>query len=380
MKPGEIQPALIACAVGWAVAGPVGAQTSEPEATASEINRTVEATAAVSGREFVVMPIPVSNPSIGSGLALAAMALYAPDEGSPPWASGVGAVYTDSGSWAVGVFQKANLSADRIRLTLAAGTGDFHLDFYGVGADAGSRDVSVAIEQATDFASGRLLFRIGNHAYVGALFRYMAVSASLDLGDFDLPVDLEIPPLQLESRTAGLGLAAEYDSRDSEYGPTRGLHGSMQYLVSDEGFGSDFDYGRFEAALNAYQPLHEATVIAGRISVCAAGDGAPFYDLCSFGQNADLRGYAAGRYRDHALVAGQVELRRRFGRRFGGVVFAGVGGVAPSLSSLGEQALLPAAGIGVRYRASETYGVNLAVDYAVGRDSHALYFRIGEAF
>lgn len=370
---------LMVC-IALTAPGLAQAQASEPETAAEELNTSSEQVAKATDRDVVIMPIPVSNPSIGSGLALTAMAIYRPGGRAAPWTTGAGAMYADSQSWAVGVFQKANLADDRFRLTASAGTGDFHLDFYGIGSEAGSRDVSVAIEQETDFAGGRALMRVADHAYVGPMVRFVGVNTSLDLSDLDLLDELELPPLELESRIVGLGVAGEYDSRDSEYGPTRGVYAEGHFLHADEGFGSDFDYGKLQASLNIYHPLAVRTVVAGRISICDVGDGAPFYDLCSFGQNADLRGYASGRYRDHALAAVQIELRHRFGRRFGAVVFAGVGGVAPSFGALGDSDLLPAAGLGLRYSASKSYGVNVAVDYAVGRDSHGLYFRIGEAF
>ncbi len=42
--------------------------------------------------------------------------------------------------------------------------------------------------------------------------------------------------------------------------------------------------------------------------------------------------------------------------------------------------LLPEIGLGLRYRASDKYPVNIGVDFAFGKRSSAYYFRIGEAF
>ena len=120
-------------------------------------------------------------------------------------------------------------------------------------------------------------------------------------------------------------------------------------------------------------------VVAARLSVCDSGDGAPFFDLCMFGQNNDLRGYDPGRYRDHTLAAVQVEYRRDLFWRIGAVAFAGVGGVAPSFDKFGSN-LLPAAGVGLRLKASKAHRVNASIDFAFGEDSHAFYFYIGEAF
>ncbi len=62
------------------------------------------------------------------------------------------------------------------------------------------------------------------------------------------------------------------------------------------------------------------------------------------------------------------------------VAFAGIGQVAPSLKEFTSDNLLPSAGLGLRFRASEEERVNLSIDFAVGQDSDAWYFRIGEAF
>jgi hypothetical protein len=75
--------------------------------------------------------------------------------------------------------------------------------------------------------------------------------------------------------------------------------------------------------------------------------------------------------------AGLEEMRARKMRM---VAFAGIGEVAPELGDLNSENILPSVGACIRYRASEEQRVNLGIDYAVGKDSDAWYFRIGEAF
>ena len=104
------------------------------------------------------------------------------------------------------------------------------------------------------------------------------------------------------------------------------------------------------------------------------------FDLCSYGSNSDLRGYVSGQYIDKRMFAAQLEYRWRFYWRFGMTVFAGVGGVAPEFNKFEFDKLLPAAGLGIRFLASEENHVNIGLDFAVGKRSSALYFRIGEAF
>jgi hypothetical protein len=71
-------------------------------------------------------------------------------------------------------------------------------------------------------------------------------------------------------------------------------------------------------------------------------------------------------------------------KRFGLVVFGGLGGVIPG----GSQALqvvqtshfLPSGGGGLRFELSKKYHVNLRADIAQGRDGHTFGMGVGEAF
>ena len=102
----------------------------------------------------------------------------------------------------------------------------------------------------------------------------------------------------------------------------------------------------------------------------------PYYDLCLFGASADLRGYETGRYRDRASWALQGEVRHQFTDRWGGVAFLGLGGIAPSAGDLVDEGnLLPAGGIGVRYRPFKSNDVQLRVDLAVGKNDHGALCR-----
>jgi hypothetical protein len=73
-------------------------------------------------------------------------------------------------------------------------------------------------------------------------------------------------------------------------------------------------------------------------------------------------------------------VRQHLFGRFGAVAFAGVGESMPSLTAFGDGKFLPAAGVGVRFQPSKQTPVNLRVDYAWGKNSHALYVSVGEAF
>lgn len=330
------------------------------------------------GVSFVAMPVPVSNPALGNGLALTTIALYSPGRSPQPWITGAGGLYTDSDSWAAGVFQRAHLAGDKVRVTAGLGIGDFKLDFYGIGSGAGARDRSIPIDQRGGGGLAQVLFKVAPNLYVGPVYRGLRTRTSLNLSELPFP-DLQIPEVELRSESSALGLAAEYDTRDAQFAPRKGVYATGQWIKASEALGSDFNYSRFELAANAYHALSAKSVVAGRISYCETSGHTPFYDLCLFGQNNDLRGYDAGRYRDHTMYAAQVEYRRDLFWRIGAVAFAGVGNVAPSFGEL-DGKLLPSAGVGLRFKASEQQRVNASIDFAFGEDSQAFYFYIGEAF
>ena len=90
---------------------------------------------------IVAVPIPTSNPAIGSGVTAVAAILYQPRGAGGVWTTGVGAIYTSTKSYGFGILQKAAFAEDRFRLTAGAGYGDFNLRFYGSGAPAQDKQI-----------------------------------------------------------------------------------------------------------------------------------------------------------------------------------------------------------------------------------------------
>ena len=367
---------LLLC--GLLVVAPTALRAQDIGTSTSTLQTPVEQVADKKKASFVAMPIPLANPAIGNGLGVAALAIYQPGGSARPWTSGAGGLYTDTKSWGVAVFQKAYLGGDKYRITAGAGTGVFNVDFYGIGSDAGSAGRSISLEQKSDGAIVEALMRLREHIHAGLRYRYIKMDTTVDTASI-LP-QLQLPDIELQSQVSQLGLAGEYDSRDSEYNPRSGAYANAQWLYASDALGSDFEYSRLTAAVNGYHAVNDKTVLAWRGSACRSTDGAPFYDLCNYGQSNDLRGYSSGQYRDHAMFAVQAEVRRKIYKRLGAVAFVGVGEVASEFSKLNTKDLLPAAGIGARFEASTKYRVNVSIDYAVGDGSSALYFYIGEAF
>ncbi|MGD8310679.1 MAG: hypothetical protein PVG98_14680, partial [Chromatiales bacterium] len=91
------------------------------------------------GGKLLVVPVPIVDPSIGNGLAPAALYTF-PGFGeagtAPRSTAAVAAGYTDTDTWIVGGGFKFYLADDRYRLGLGGGYGSVNLDFFGVGGDS----------------------------------------------------------------------------------------------------------------------------------------------------------------------------------------------------------------------------------------------------
>jgi outer membrane protein assembly factor BamA len=312
------------------------------------------------------------------------MYLYKIDEASPASNTMAGALYTDTESWAAGIAQTTYFKADRYRANGVLGYGSFDLKFYGVGNTAGDRGEYIDINQKGVVFMPKFLRALTENLYGGIQYRFLEVDTTIrNLDVPDCPKCDKIQGIlknQLSIMVSGVALLCDYDTRDNSYYPFHGTYFESSANFMDEAFGSDREYQIYEVSYSRYKELARDHVLAlGAVGRLTFGD-VPIFDLCLFGMNNYLRGYVGGQYRDEMMLAAQAEYRWRFYKRFGMVAFAGVGEVAPSIGDFNSENLLPSAGAGLRFMASEENRVNVGVDYAFGRDTDAFYFRIGEAF
>lgn len=328
--------------------------------------------------DLVVAPIPISNPTIGTGVAVVVMPFYHLGAGSPLSNTAVAAGVTSSGSWGVGAAQSTRLRGDELRVDGFLGYIDLRYRFYGAGASAGSAGVSVPILQKAFMFAPELLFHAGGRAFLGLRYRGVRVETAIDAPS--APPEIEaLIGRSLTIFTSGLGPKLTYDTRDHEMSPSSGMLVELRTNFAREDFGSDFNYDTYELGGNYYRRAGPG-VLGLRGYVCKVSDRTPLFDLCLYGAGSDLRGYEAGRYRDRAMAAAQAEYRFPLAGRFGAVVFGGTGKVARSFDEMGKEPDLPSIGVGLRWLAAQTARVNLSVDLARGRDDTGLYVYVKESF
>jgi hypothetical protein len=327
---------------------------------------------------YVALPIPLSNPALGTGLTVVGMALYNPNESDRAWVTGVAGMKAGDSS-AFGVVQQAYLMENKLRLLAVVGRADLDLKFYGVGSDAGSRNVYLPIEQQGTGGLLQALYHVGDRWFLGLRYQNMRIKSTVDLSQLPV-IGTEVQAFELNHRTASLGPAVEFDTRDDSFYPTLGTYAKGNLNFASPTVGSDVSFRQLQVSWNRYWQYATNTVLAARVSGCGVSGQVPFTSLCMYGSSNDLRGYSTGQYRDRAMLAAQAEMRWKFEHRWGAAAFGGFGGVAPTFSDLLKEKILPSVGVGLRWQASQDYKVNVSADIAFTKDDHAFYLYIGEAF
>jgi len=372
--------ALIGLACGQAAGSPQATDPEQSAAPSQSTQKPAEAAAKPAKRgELAVAPIPVIDPTIGNGMALAVLytvRLNHEDEVSPPSVFGAAGLRTSNGTWAFGGGAQLYLKQDRFRILVAGATGTANYKFYGLGS--GSNDTSISITQHGSGILTGLLVRTLRRWYVGPRYYYFMVTTGLDGSEHQTAFPIE--EVQFRLPVAALGAHIQRDTRDSQFYSRSGSVFDTKAYFSDRSVGALFQYQDYEMAFQQYFPVSKKQVVAYRVHACAVNGHAPFFALCSLGNSADMRGYPSGRYRDRRMLVGQVEYRREIWWRFGAVAFMGAGEVASTFGDLDTSSLKPGGGVGVRFAVAPKNHINIKADYGLGKGSHAWYLGIGEAF
>jgi outer membrane protein assembly factor BamA len=180
--------------------------------------------------------------------------------------------------------------------------------------------------------------------------------------------------------SAGLGFAANWDSRDNTFSAHSGSFYQVTGLFYRNAFGSDYTFTDIQIDARNFFEIGRTHVLA----VQAGGEFIeglpPFQSLAKFGGSNILRGYFDGRYRDKNGVALQAEYRIPVWWRFGIVGFAGVAQVADKINHFASNRFWFAGGLGLRFFWNPEERINLRLDYGIGTNSSGMYVTVTEAF
>lgn len=328
---------------------------------------------------FIAAPLPISSPALGSGVVPVVGYIFSlpNDTISPPSVLAATGLITNNGSRGFAVRSELYFNENRYRATAAFVQGNINYDLYGLGS--GNSQLKLPLNQNGQAFSGEFLRRIGWGIFLGPRILWgssLITVTTPSVGGVPLP-----PDLGLHTTLTALGLRLDRDTRPNRFYPTTGTLLDFTADFFSQELGSKYSFQSYEFTFNKYGSLTKNQVLAYNLSGCATGGQPPFYGNCIYGTNNQLRGYIAGRYLDRYMVATQLEYRLALPKRFGVVVFGGLGEVVPGGNQPFRTAnFLPAGGGGARFALSKKYHVNLRADFAKGKDSHTWSMGVGEAF
>ena len=356
-------------------------KTPKTSASAAQDTTTTATPKKPKRGQLIIAPIPIFSPTVGSGLVLVfgyVFKLNENDKRSPPSTLGLAGAYTKSGTRGAGLGGKLYFGENKYQTTFVVAKGRVDVDFYGIGRIPGRDAIKVPIRGGGTVFFGEFLRNVWKDFFVGPRYQHRKIYTRLD--GPQTPGGFEIPPIDLQAKTVALGFHIVRDKRDSTFYPTKGSLFETTADFFDESLGSKRQYQNYKVEYNAYREVGTKQVLAYRGMICSANQNVPFYDLCLFGVNNDLRGYTGGEFQNRRMFATQAEYRRELKGRFGVVAFGGVGGIANRWNSFRSDELLPAAGAGLRFKLDKKNHINYRIDFAVGRAGRTLSIGIGETF
>ena len=330
--------------------------------------------------DLVIVPIPISNPTLDTGLVVVGAYFYPQTETQknqqPASVTGAGALYTSNDSKLFALAHQSYWDEDSWRLGGAIAHTDLKLTLL-LPNSVDNRD-RIDWNIKGDIALAKLARKVSGNWYAAVSGRWMDIEQSFGLGmaPGDFGSDPVNTAVDAEIISAGLGIAIENDSRDMPINTYAGHKFELSALFNDEKLGSDNTYQSYKLAYSSYHELSKPIVLAWEIQGCAREGATPVWDACLI----PLRGFSALDYIGKQSVAGQFEARWRLNSRWGVVGFAGGGYIKDALFGIRDDTFIPSYGIGLRFMVLQSKRINFRVDYARSKDSDAIYMSIGEAF
>jgi hypothetical protein len=323
--------------------------------------------------DFVVVPIPFSNPTLDTGLVAGAAYFYPQTEEQkkiqPASVTAAGAMYSSNTSKALALVQQNYWNNDKWRFTGAIGAADLRLSLLAPDETPDGQSLDWHVDGQFVFA--KLARKVKGNWYGGFNLRNVIAKqdfeSSTSTAGFDTGSDV---------RSTGLGVGVEFDSRDMPINTYSGRYFEADALFNDEALGSDNTYQSYSLAFRSYHEVHESVVLAWEMQGCQRAGSTPLWDACTI----KLRGFDVTDYLGKTTVSGQLEARWQLNKRWGLAGFAGVGQYGNSYSGFREHEAIPSYGAGVRFLVLAAKRINLRVDYAMSRDSDAIHVSVGEAF
>ncbi len=325
---------------------------------------------------FLPVPIIITEPALDEGLGMAGAFFHKPEsppepgEFVQPSVTAVAAAYTGNESWFAGGGHRGIWRDDTLHYQGWAGYGSINIDYYG-GA-GGLLQNGVEFNNEGFLLSQELLARIGgSNWWIGGNYEFSQLDVSFDLSE----IASILPVFEGEFDNSALGVAVEYDNRDSIFTANNGHFFRVNTQRYDEAIGGDFDFTKYDARYRGFRAF--GNVVAGlRLDGTAIEGDAPFYSE----PYIKMRGIPANRYQGETVAVVETEWRWDFHPRISAIGFVGAGRAATASSDLGDAPTEEAYGAGLRYLLARKMGLRAGFDIARGPEDTVFYITVGQAW
>jgi hypothetical protein len=188
------------------------------------------------------------------------------------------------------------------------------------------------------------------------------------------------------SSTSGIGPNFVFDSRANVNNPISGFYSSLSFRLNPKFMGSSYNWSSIYFDNRKYIPLsdHWHSVLAFWAVYWGSFGDVPYLDLpTTAGDISEKigRGYIRWRYRGKQMLYTESEYRFDISANgfWGGVVFANLESFTEPTTNRFAY-VLPAIGTGLRVKFNKKSNVNMALDFAVGKNSFDWHLSLGEFF
>jgi outer membrane protein assembly factor BamA len=319
---------------------------------------------------WMFVPVVSSSPKLGTAGGGLAAFLHKFDPDSRVSILGVQTIYTSTDSLVASAFARTSFGADHHRVILIGVGGRIrndYDDYLGTGEPLQTRDEIAALAL-------RYQYRVHGNWWLGA----QGSAANYQVLGESAEDDLALETLGVRGfKSVGLGAVLQYDSRDNQDMPTRGIYVNANNVHYSEALGGADTFDAYRVDLRAFWSHGAGHVLALRQYNWLTKD-APF----AAQSTVVLRGYKQGEFLAPYMSSLEAEYRRSLGKRWGATAFVGAAGLyGEEDEEASGRSIFPAAGMGLQFILKPVQRMLVNLEYAQGVEgNHGVYLKFGYAW
>ena len=326
---------------------------------------------------FVPIPVIITEKALGGFGGLLAMTFITPKKHMenqkgyvPPDITAFVGGYTVNNTWMVGAFRMGSIPKAGIKYRAFLGYANVNMDFYHTFEDLGEKKFPFNFKVVPIFASASKKVFKGKEFYLGMSYAYVPTKVA---GNFSGTLPPFVKPLDLDNKTATLGLFTDLDTRNSIFTPDKGLRTVIEYKMDANWTGSDYNYQRLNASINWFIPIKYNWICGIKGEFQQAFNDPPFYFL----PYINMRGIPAQRYSGTSIAIIETEQRFDINDRWSILGFGGLGNATQKGESFGDGQTVYSVGTGFRYLLARIFKLRAGIDIAKGTGNWGYYIVFG---